>query len=186
MRMLRLSLAGTVILALLVGWSAAVTAQDPEAATWTHVTGSTVERDDEWIPDWTPERWEDSVQYLPAVSQTFTANWSDPRLPETMHLQREPVLHHGDMTSYDDWMFLFADSLRLEDTVGSWTGSGRGVVGSDGNFTLYELTGEDGYEGLSALLELHDDGMSPTWRFDGFIFESDLPPVPTPIEPPAE
>jgi hypothetical protein len=186
MRTLRLSLVGTVILALLGGLGGAVTAQDPEAATWTHVSGSTVEGEDEWTSDGTPERWEDSVLFVPTVSQTFTVEWSDPRLPETMHLTREPVMHNGDMTSYDDFMFLFADSLRLEDTVGAWTGSGRGLIGSDGTFTLYELTGEGGYEGLSALLELHDDGESPIWGFDGFIFESELPSVPaledTPVE----
>ena len=184
MRTLRLSLAGTVILALLGGLGGVVTAQDPEAATWTHVTGSTVEDDDGWTEDATPVRWEDSVQFLPTFSQTFTVDWSDPRLPETIHLQRAPVMHHGDMASDQDFMFVFADSVRLEDTVGAWAGSGRGVIGSDGNFTRYELTGEGGYEGLGALLNLHDDGESPIWTFDGFIFESELPSVPA-LEPPA-
>ena len=87
-------------------------------------------------------------------------------------------MHNGDMENWDDFMFLFADSLRLENAVGTWTGSGRGLIGSDGGFTLYELTGEGEYEGLSAMLELHDDGQSPIWDFDGFIFESELPSMP--------
>ena len=186
MRMLRLSLVGTVTLTLLGGWSAVVTAQDPDAATWTHVTGSTVEDDGGWAADMTPERWEGSVQFLPTFSQTFTVEWSDPRLPATMLLQRAPVMHHGDMTSDEDFMFAFADSVRLEDAVGAWAGSGRGVIGSDGNLALYELTGEREYEGLSALLELHDDGVSPTWGFDGLIFESALPSVPVLEDTPAE
>ena len=140
MRTLRLTLAGTVTLALLGGWSAAVTAQDPEEATWTHVTGSTVEG--EWTEGTTGARWEGSVESRPTRSQTFTVEWSDPRLPETMHLQQTAVLHHGDMTSYDDFMFVFADSLRFEDAVGAWTGSGHGVIGTDGSLVLYELTGE--------------------------------------------
>ena len=70
MRTLRLSLVGTVILALLGGVGGAVTAQDPEAATWTHVTGRTVEG--EWNVEGTPARWEDSIEFRPSRSQTFT------------------------------------------------------------------------------------------------------------------
>ena len=184
MRTLRLALVGTVTLALLGGWSAAATAQDPEAATWTHVTGHLMEGD--WTVDTTPARWEDSVELLPTHSQTFTVEWSDPRLPETMYLQRNPVLHHGDVTSYDDFMYVFADSLRLEDTVGAWTGSARGVIGSDGTLTLWELTGEGEYEGLSALFEHAFDMDAMAWDFDGFIFASDLPSAPALEDTPAE
>jgi len=181
---LRLSLAATIILALLGGLSGVVTAQDPDAATWTHVTGGTVEG--EWAVDATPARWEDSVEFRPTRSQTFTVEWSDPRLPETMHVQQDVVLHHGDMTSYADFMFVFADSLRLEDADGAWEGSGRGVSGPDGTLMLYELTGEGAYDGLSALFERAFDPDTMAVDFDGFIFESDLPWVPPLGAPPAE
>ena len=184
MHTLRLSLVGTVLLLLLGGLGGAVSAQDPEAATWTHVTGSTVEG--EWTADMTPARWEDSVEFRPTRSQTFTVEWSDPRLPGTMQVQQDVVLHHGDMTSYSDFMFVFADSVRLEDADGAWVGSGRGVNGSDGTIILYELTGEGAYEGLSALFDRAFDPDTMAVGFDGFIFESELPSVPaledTPVE----
>jgi hypothetical protein len=184
MRTLRLSLAGTIIFMLLGVLSSTVSAQDPDAATWTHVTGSTVEG--EWTVEGTPARWEDSVEHRPTRSQTFTVEWSDPRLPATMHIDQDAVLHHGDMTSYADYMFVFADSLRLEDADGAWVGSGRGVSGSDGTIMLYELTGEGAYEGLSALLDRAFDPDTMAVDFDGFIFEADVPWAPALAEPPAE
>lgn len=184
MRTLRLCLAGTIILALLAGLGGIVTAQDPAAATWKHVTGNTVEG--EWTVEGAPARWEDSVEFRPTRSQTFTVDWSDPRLPGTMHVQQDAVLHHGDMTSYADFMFVFADSVRLEDADGAWVGSGRGVSGSDGTIMLYELTGEGAYEGLSALFDRAFDPETMAVDFDGFIFERDVPWAPALAGPPVE
>jgi len=34
-------------------------------------------------------------------------------------MQQDVVLHHGDMTNYDAFMFLYANSVRLEGTDGA-------------------------------------------------------------------
>ena len=183
MRTLRMSLVGTAILMSLGGLP--VLAQDPEQATWTHVTGTALEA------EWTGDRpndpthlWHGSVEYIPTSSGSYTAEWSDPRLPTTMRLQQDAALHHGDMTSYDDWMLLHAIAVRLDGTHGDWAGSGHGVFGTDGGHGQVTLTGGGAYEGLSALLDLTRSATDLTvLEFDGFIFESDLPPMPDPVEP---
>jgi hypothetical protein len=190
MRTLRLSLVGTVILLLFAGPYSTVLAQDPERATWTHVTGTAQQV--EWIgdaPNDPTHRWYGSVEYIPACSASYTVAWSDPRLPTTMRIQQDVALHHGDMTSYDDWMWLHAFAARLDGHDGYWTGSGHGVIGTAGEQGHLVLTGRGGYAGLSALLDVRwpaSDVDNDVLGFDGWIFRSPLPPMPEPLEPPAE
>jgi len=81
---------------------------------------------------------------------------------------------------------VFSRAVRLDGPDGSWAGTARGVAGADGTTQLqYALTGEGAYEGLSALFAQDNSGW-PTVRFDGWIFEGDLPTMPDPVEPPAE
>ena len=188
MRVLRVTLAGTATLALLVSLGGGVLAQDPEKATWTHVTG--IAQEEEWVGDPSDDpthRWDGSVEFIPGSSGSYTVEWSDPRLPRTMRIQQDAALHHGDMTSYDDWMILAAITARLDDSDGAWTGSGYGVIGTDGQSWQAVLEGEGTYEGLSALLEVTWTGEDYTiLEFDGWILESPLPSMPEPVEPATE
>lgn len=82
-------------------------------------------------------------------------------------------------------MWVFARAVRLDAPNGAWVGSAHGVAGTDGNLMLYELTGEGAYEGLSAFFG-QDNSQWPVVRFDGRVFEGEIPPMPEPLEPSAE
>ena len=183
MRTLRLSLAGTVILVLLGGVTGIASAQDKEAATWTHVTGQT-NMDDEWVEVETAgaSRWDGSVEYQEVSEYIMPMEWSDPRLGESMHLREQAVLHTGDPASWEDDMWVFARAVRLEGPQGAWLGSAGGVAANDLSTTQmqYELTGEGAYEGLSAVFAQDNSGW-PIVQFDGWIFEGDLPTMPEPV-----
>ena len=203
MRTLRLSVEGTIILALLGGQSFAVVAQDEEPTPIALVTGAVTEvypyefteEDDGGLSL-------DDIRGYEVVTQTSgpmrqVVEWSDPRLPTDLWLslgytrilqgegQPEPV---GAMNIA--WQSL------LEDEQGRWRGTGRSVLDADEKYSLYVLTGEGAYDGLSALLR----GVAPDdeeagllhahapWdmAYEGYIFEAELTPMPDPVEPPAE
>jgi hypothetical protein len=186
MRTLRVSLAGVVTLVLLAGVTAIALAQDPEKATWTHVTGQNTA---EWVELGTEgeSRLDGSVEYQGVNEFIMPIEWSDPRLPADMHVREQIVLHTGDPASWEDDMWVFARAVRLDGPHGAWVGTARGVSDSVAVATelLYELTGEGEYEGLSAVFA-QDNSTWPDPRFDGWIFEGDLPTMPEPVEPPAE
>ena len=178
MRTLRLFLAGTVILALLSGLGAApvaVMAQaDESTATW--VTGtSTIGEMRE------PETFIDG-ELVRGMGFTSTVEWSDPRLPAAMttiaNIDEHP--REGFTTATTR-----AQAARLDGPNGSWVGIGRGAVFPDGEVELLFLTGEGAYEGLGAVLRAipNDDG---DVSYEGYLYDTGLPPVPDPIEPPAE
>ncbi len=74
---------------------------------------------------------------------------------------------------------------RGRNDEGAWEGSGEiFITGVNDHSTVTTLLrGEEGYEGLSALLELQYDDTVHEWNVHGFIFAGDVPPIP---EPPAE
>lgn len=187
---LRPALAGMVVSALLIGPHGAVLAQDPELATWARLTGTALE--ETWSGDEAGDpthRWYGSVEYIPATRASYSVDWSDPRLPTSMRIQQDAALHHGDMTSYDDWMWVHAMTARLDGPDGYWTGSGHGVIGSDGRQGHLVLTGRGGYAGLSALLDVEwtaSDVEPDVIEFAGWLLEGPLPSMPDPLEPPAE
>ena len=171
MRTLRLFGAGPVIFALL--GAVPTLAQDPEQATWTHVTGHGVEagRTDDILA----QSWDGSIQHLPGSTVIYTVEWSDPRLPSTMYSHENIVLHHGDLTSYDDWMLMWTVAAQGDGPDGAWVESSYGFMGPDGAHGLSVLTGQGAYAGLTTLLAVEPgDG---TLGFDGFLFESELPPM---------
>jgi hypothetical protein len=65
---------------------------------------------------------------------------------------------------------------------GAWVGSGDiFITGVNDHSTVTALLrGEEGYEGLSALLELRYDDTVHDWTVHGFIFAGDVPPIPEP------
>ncbi len=175
MRTLRLSLAGTVILGLLVSLSITVVAQDegpdpmaPAYFTYTlePVGESPVEGDENVVRD---HREMDAVEATdPRASGLLTTigNWN-----EVVHQD------YGFMTE--------ATSVRLANDGGAWSGTGRGTIAYvDGRSLmtgLSMLTGEDGYEGLTLMMNQYWD--PDTTTFWGVILPSDqVPPVPDPVE----
>ena len=177
MRTLRLAFAGTVISILLGAAPVAVVAQEPEeTATW--VTGtSTIGEMRE------PETFIEGPPILVrGMSFTSTVDWSDPRLPAAMTTIANIDEHPREgFTTAATW----AQAHRLDGPDGAWVGVGRGAVFPDGEVGLLFLTGEGAYEGLGAVLRVipTDDGEV---GYEGYLYDTGLPPVPDPIEPPAE
>ena len=175
----RLSLAGTVILGLLVSLSITVVAQDEEPdpmapAYFTYTLEPVgvfpVEGDENVVRD---HREMDAVEATdPRASGLLTTigNWNE-------------VAPEGSGFS------TAATSVRLANDGGAWSGTGRETIAYvDGRSLmtgLSMLTGEDGYEGLTLMLNQYWD--LDTTTFWGVILPSDrVPPVPDPVEPPTE
>jgi hypothetical protein len=181
MRTLRAVLVGMVIIALLGGLSGAVLAQDEEQ-TATHVTGRVISG--EWGGA-TSETAEGSIQHMLDMQAVRQVEWSVPRLPPTMTGRMNLDAHWRETDAILPW----ASTHRLDGPDGAWTVTERGFMEADGAFALLVLTGEGAYEGLSAMLvEVVSEeitGDSPT-IWEGYIFEGGLPPLPDPVEPPAE
>ncbi len=174
MRVLRLSLVGTIILVLLGGLGGVVMAQDEsdEDAAVTHVTGTV-----------TDSVWDDSqLQWTSPYSGegmriTETYEWSDPRLPAV----KRSVMNFNEFPGGPSPAFLGMTTCRLEDSVGAWTGGARTMQYVDGRGVGWDVyVGEGAYEGLIAVLQCTSDGC------EGQIFEGEMPPVPDPVEPSAE
>ena len=70
---------------------------------------------------------------------------------------------------------------------GSWVSEFRGFTpGGDRNHYLLLLSGEGGYEGLSAMLLMLPVGASGEWEVEGVIAPDPLPEPPEWVLPPAE
>ena len=189
MRTLRLSLAGTVILALLGGLSGAVVAQEEEQ-TATHVTGKVISG--EWdFPTSSRSTVEGSIQHVLVMQAVRQFEWSDPRLPPMMTSRMATDAHWYESDANPSAAVPWASTHRLDGPDGAWTATERGFMETDGfeSFVLLVLTGEGAYEGLGAMLvegvsEAPDGDDDTIW--EGYIFEGELPSMPDPIEPPAE
>ncbi len=180
MRTLRWSLAAMIVVLLVGGLSLAAAAQseeEQEAATATYVTGV-------------------AVSELEGVDFAgWEMKWSDPRLPSRMEYRFSAETGrsiHPDGTVVAAQMVA---AVRLDGPDGDWSGTGRvlawtlepesGAKGRDTWTEVLMLDGDGDYEGLSATLTNtgRGDGIGP---YEGFIFKGELPPMPDPIEPPAD
>ena len=178
MRALRLSLAGAFVLAMLGGLGAvpaAVVAQEPEeTATWVTGTSTMGELRE-------PETFIEG-ELVRGMGFTSTVEWSDPRLPAAMATIANMDEHPREgFTTAATW----AQAHRLDGPDGAWVGVGYGAVFPDGEVGLLLLTGEGAYEDLGAVLRVipTDDGEV---SYEGYLYDTGLPPVPDPIESPAE
>jgi hypothetical protein len=182
-------LVGMVILALVVGLSVTVSAQDDdEALTVTHVTGkqSSMSMTSE------PEEWEDGdVLYRRGVRTERTVEWSDPRLPSRFLADTNANWH----VFGDGAVGGFANAVRLVGEEGDWAGTEYSLLDPESAVGLYVLAGEGVYDGLWAMLVgslvvdadgnlVIDADNQATSVYEGYVFESALPPMPDPIEPP--
>ena len=179
MRVLRVSLVGTVILVLLGGTgSVALAQEDVDTVKVTPFTGtrlSAVEGaiDEEW---WGA----DGSLHLRGGRATEMIEWSDPRLPSEVHAVQNLVASGSSAT-------VFGTTLS-EAPEGYWTGEFTVVCDADGDcHAMNHMIGHEAYEGLFAVARgFWADGPGSDWVFDGLIFESEMPPMPEALEPPAE
>jgi hypothetical protein len=175
MHTLRLSLAGTVILGLLVGvvGSVGVLGQSEDATAQTvHVTGTQ-------IPDsftsGDTQQVGDVVQVRDG-SAVHTLEMSDPRVSGTV-----TVVFNLDEYLPDEAGFQWGTS-RLENGGGAWVGEWSGVFwtppgagDSVWDFSTWAV-GEGEYEGLTFYYRI--SGIGPDRDVEGFIFPGDPPPLP--------
>ena len=178
MRTLRVLLAGTVILLLAISLPVAVAAQDeadPMAPAYFTYTTEVVE---------SPSRGNPMV--LRDHPQVDRVEATDPRASGLA----TTITNWNTVVLGEEWQVITAaTSERLTNEGGTWTGTGRGVL-TGGEVLMMTgmdvLTGEGGYEGLTLVIgQFMQANMADTnW---GFILPSDqVPPMPDPVEPPAE
>lgn len=177
MRTSRLSPGALVIVVLLGGLAGAVLAQseDTSAPEISTVTGNrlTLELDGSTAvhPDGDPDQYHGLV-----AIETLT--WSDPRLPSDM---RSVLNLTADR--------VMTGAVRLDGPEGSWNGTWEAFAHEDGTGEgMLRLTGADAYDGLIAFLHGYTDDAScvECMRYDGIIFEGQMPPMPEPVEAAAE
>jgi len=192
MRTLRMPFVGMVILALVGGLSVTVSAQgDDEALTVTHVTGkqSSMSMTSE------PQEWEDGdVLYRRGLGTERTVEWSDPRLPSRLLADTNENWH----VSGDGAAGGGTSAVRLVGEEGDWAGTGYGLIDTldpESSVGLFVLAGEGAYEGLWVMLVrslvvdadgnlVIDADNQVTSVYEGYIYESELPPMPDPIGSP--
>jgi hypothetical protein len=185
MRTLRLSLAGTVILALLGGLSGAVVAQgDEEPGPVTPFTGVRLST----TTDTSEEEWsvEGDIGHARVFKVHETVEWSDPRLPTDMlSVVNFDMYNIGEMREVAS-----SGTTLLEGPDGYWTGANTAFCDEIGDcYGMNVLTGHGDYEGLFATVRassLYDPNYESDVLFEGLIFEGEMPPMPDPIEPSAE
>ena len=158
MRAMRPSLAVASSLVLCFGLATTATAQE-EPAPVTSVTGTVAEvygydvyeEDASSLDTYDIRGYEVMTQTGAPIREVV--EWSDPRLPADLWLSLGyTLIWQGEDQWESDGAMSTAWQILLEDDEGRWRGTGRSVQAADEKYSLYELTGDGAYEGLSALL----------------------------------
>jgi hypothetical protein len=187
MHTVRVSLTGTVVLALLGGLGGAVLSEDDvdpmTPAYFTLTRGPAPESIGGLAPD---DLDGDGFPELRGQLEVgIPVEASDPRVSGlwTIYVNADVV------GVADGTVDMAVTSHRLQNDEGGWSGTGTAIsaYGSEGDLTtgLTVMTGERAYEGLSLVLsQTYKDGDESYW---GIILpNAKVPPMPDPIEPPAE
>ena len=183
MRSLRLSLGGTVILTLLAGLSGAVMAQDEEpldpmgASVWTATSTEVVPPDYDFAPVVTSgSGYEEAVDAIEGLVEA-----SDPRISGRWRLSMDTRRYVG--REFDGQkVWVWTSTSRIDNDDGAWVGTATGFVGGSEGREFDVLHGEGAYEGLTAVFRWSSEEST----LEGVIIPGDLPPLPDPVEPPAE
>ena len=187
MRTLRLSLAGMVLLVLLAGVGGAVLAQTESAqpdGPVTAVSGTFVRQ----VTDTSEEEWteEGGVGHMRTHKFLEVIEWSDPRLPSDNYVVTNFDMY--DIGQLREMPYTGTDLLVGED--GYWTGTFTGFCDEQGHcYGMDMLTGHGAYESLFATLLAfppEDAESDRDTRWEGLIYEGEMPPMPEYPEPPAE
>jgi hypothetical protein len=165
MRILKSGLATAIAIGLLAGSAVTVAAQDGAGSAY--VTGTLAVDGGNCTED--NGEWNECPMSLEA---------SDPRLSGEGSVRNAGV----PLPSDEVFIVLVAQSLRIANAEGAWTGGGwlyavpsedEGGVGQDE--PTWVLTGEGGYEGLTAVLR---PDFSEEGSFGGVIVEAEAPAAP--------
>lgn len=183
MRTMRAVLAAAIGMPLCLGLATIATAQE-EPAPVASVTGTVIEVyghsfSEANVPA-DVRGYEVTVGTRQPALMRQVVEWSDPRLPSDLWLTLDYTLIWRPSDVLDGAMNTVSRSL-LEDERGRWRGTGRWVNDGQERFSFYVLTGEEGYQGLYALLH----GVTPAdaegpWdlAYEGYIFEAEMLPFP--------
>jgi hypothetical protein len=183
MRTLRLSLAGTVILALLGGLGGVATAQvDAEHGPATPFTGAVQST----TVDTSEEVWsvEGDIGHARIFKTHEIVEWSDPRLPtDKLNVLNFDMYDIGEFRQTP-----ISGTMLLEDQDGYWTGTFTSFCDADGEcHGMNVLTGHGDHEGLFAVFRASPPRDPETEEhlvlYEGLIFEGEMPPMPDAIEP---
>lgn len=197
MRTLRLSLVGTVILALLGGLSATVLAQDEEAAASDAPTevapGAAPDSESQeavavrgGIRVFFGDPYKSGESYTGDGGSSISTGYgwqgritemSDPRLNGMFRMVLDEV-------TYSNAGDIITASIRIDNDEGSWIGTERGYRDpSSGWHSQALVSGSGAYEGLSALLFVVDNLSRLGEDMHGFIFPGAMPEAPEPPAP---
>lgn len=178
MHALRLSLAGTVLLALLGGLGGVVVAQADEEV---HHGPFFAEFDDVSMSDpvWEAGPGFGRTSDWEVVYEDVVA--TDPRLSGTWTV----ILNGHGMGSFDDpdRFGVYTGTARLENEGGAWVGEVLNFNSEPYERVRMVVEGEGAYAGWTAIIDQADQEWS---GFRGVVFAFGLPPLPDPVEVPAE
>ena len=176
MRTLRLAMVGAVSLMFVGSLGAAAQSEADEVVRVTPVTGTVI--DSVWDDSQMEFTSEDGVNSGRGMLITETYEWSDPRLPAV----KQSILNFNSYAGEGgDRGIMGQTTIRLEGPDGAWTGGATTMQYVDGRGVGWDTYfGEGAYEGLVAVLQCTSEGC------EGQIFEGERPPMPDPVEPPAE
>jgi hypothetical protein len=167
MRTLRLSLAGTIILALLGGVGGVVVAQseDARSAVWLTFT-----EQDCVVGDHEPATIVDGVEQLRGMPRTCQLTSADARVSGVQN----NIINHD---CFDSGICIFWGTQEVVGPDGTWSGWFNGTIDPDGNGHGHVvLTGAGGYEGLVNVRHaLGPIDAMPTQY--GVVYEADTPPI---------
>ena len=198
---LRLSLAGSVFLALLGGLGGSMVAQSDAGSTPEALTEFTGRMECSGLSMGTLE---DIVIATTEDGDLIRREWrgadlavtveeiSDPRLDgriavrfasdEYLIASDEPPWQLSDVPPEEFPRGVVASTFRLTNAGGSWHGSRyqNWYADGDNSTTTAIYTGEGGYDGLTALVEMDFDELNPVcaWDVHGYVIEGQLPPIP--------
>ena len=187
MRMLRWSLLGTVILALLATQTAAVIGQSEaeESAKPVHFTAV--------ISRTGGGQGQDGFEFDEGHTRIVGRWWhvavresSDPRFAGTGTWRGTTDTHSGNPS-----LGIHRGAWRLENDDGAWQQVPTTSLNLRNTADFMPFTvvfdGEGAYTGLTAAaLATIDPEDQVFWTLDGVIFDGEVPPMPDPVEPPAE
>lgn len=169
-------------LSLALAGTTAVAAQEDVAAEGTdfYATGSIVGEAAGFIEP-TEEMPTEGVRQMRGLSIVgFPLEMSDPRVSGQL-----TFVANGSGQDFErGFANIESKTYRLENDGGVWTGSGQAVDSGteDGPLLVLEsavLTGEGGYEGLTAFL--YSEWANDTREFQIVVIENEVPPAPEPV-----
>jgi hypothetical protein len=126
-----------------------------------------------------------------------TVEWSDPRLPPTLKAEATWFIYGSvpadleeeevELEVIEEYLVMVTEmNVLLDGSEGSWRGTGRAIeqgagTDPDRHYSYYVLEGDGVYDGMHALLRGapgHDADGPWDEEYEGWIIESELPPLP--------